>query len=83
MKINYLILAHKNPEQLEILAKTLNSINSHIYIHLDANANGEMFKKNKYLLENCIFIEKNVKIRWGGFSMVQGTLNGLEQIKED
>ena len=83
MRINYLILAHKSPEQLELLAKTLKSSNSQIYIHIDAHSNLEIFRKNKYLFENCIFIEKNVKIRWGGFSIVQGTLNGLEQIREN
>lgn len=80
MKIHYLILAHKSPEQLEILAKALFSEHTKIYIHIDGYSDIQQFTTNKYLQQHCTFIQNNVKIRWGGFSMVQATINAFNEI---
>lgn len=81
--IHYLVLAHKSPEQLEMLAQSLSSKNSKIYIHIDGYSDLNVFQENNYLAEFCVFIKKNIKIRWWWFSIVQATINWLQQIKED
>ena len=43
MQKNYLILAHKNPQQLTRMIKTLDDGNSKFFIHLDAKTPIEPF----------------------------------------
>lgn len=74
MKIAYLILAHKNPNQLKRLASFLDT--DDIYIHLDAKSDIKNFNDNV-----GVFIENRVDIQWGTFSMVEATLNLIKEAK--
>ena len=74
--LHYLILAHKNPAQLQLLIDTLYWVNSRIYIHVDAKAwNGDIMN-----LQNVEYIQKRISIEWWGFTMVQATLYAFHQI---
>ncbi|WP_304296320.1 beta-1,6-N-acetylglucosaminyltransferase [Capnocytophaga leadbetteri] len=77
MQKNYLILAHKNPEQLCRMIKTLDDGVSTFFIHVDAKVAIEPFKA---LLqgEHIVFIDKRERCVWGGFLIVQATLHLME-----
>ncbi|HMG84026.1 MAG TPA: beta-1,6-N-acetylglucosaminyltransferase [Ferruginibacter sp.] len=79
MKLAHLILAHKDPLQLERLVKRLSHPGVEIYVQLDAKAD---LKKFDYLEKqpNVFFIKNRVKIYWGSYSIIQATLNGFEEI---
>lgn len=72
-----LILAHKNPEQLQRLCGALAHPLSDIYISIDARSDIRPFKT---LLPGIRFIKKREKGVWGGFSLVKACLNGIEEI---
>lgn len=77
MKVAYLILAHKNPEQVKRL---LNLLNSDVYVHIDKKSNLDEFyiKRN-----NFFFIKERVDVNWGGFTMVNATLKLINIAKEN
>jgi hypothetical protein len=79
MKLAHLILAHKDPLQLERLVKRLSHPSVEIYVQLDAKADIKTFD---YLEKqhNVFFIKRQVKIYWGSYSIIQATLNGFEEI---
>lgn len=79
MKIAFLILAHKNPKQLQMLLNTLQHPAFYFYIHIDKKTNAEPFN---YLreYENVFFIAKRAKIFWAGFGTIQATINGFDEI---
>lgn len=80
--INYIILAHSNPEQLKRLASNLLGENIYIYIHIDLNTKIIDFSE---LLnhENIFFIEDRVRCLWGDYSLVKATLNSIKKIIAD
>jgi hypothetical protein len=82
MKIAFLILAHKNPKQLQMLLDVLKHPAFHFYIHIDKKTNAEPFE---YLreYENVFFISKRAKIFWAAFGTIQATLNGFKEIPLD
>ena len=79
MRIAHLILAHKNPAQLQRLIKALDHPAFDFYIHVDKKKNETSFK---LLLQqkNVFFIKKRTKIYWGDWGTIQATLNGFEII---
>lgn len=79
MRIAHLILAHKNPEQLEMLIKALQHPSFEIFLHIDGKSDQSQFT---YLTRypNVRFIRKRTKIYWAGYGTIQGTLNGFEEI---
>lgn len=74
MKKKYLILAHKNPIQLQRLVKSLDDENSLFFIHLDLRTDIAPFKE-RICGENIFFIEERVGCLWGDFSIVLATIN--------
>ena len=79
MKIACLILAHKNPKQLERLIRSLNHPSFHFFIHLDAKSSLPEFD---YLrtIPGVYFVRHRVRVLWAGYSLVQATINGMEEI---
>lgn len=76
MKIAYLILCHKNPQQVDKLINQLNDGNCDFYIHIDKKTSKFNLKDNDH-----IFLcpnSKRVDIQWATFSMIQATLNLIE-----
>lgn len=79
MKIAFLILAHKNPQQLELFFSMLRNPSFSFFIHLDKKVPiSEFIHLKKY--ENVFFIHDRVKMKWAGYSLVQGTINGIKEI---
>jgi len=79
MRIAHLILAHKNPLQLERLIIALQHASFFFYIHLDKKASVQQFKYlSKY--NNVFFIKNRAKIYWAGYGTIQATVNGIREI---
>ena len=76
MKTCFLILAHSNPGQLEVLLEDLVKSNSDVYIHIDKKSSLEAFVHLES--DNIFFIEERVEVFWGEFSIVEATLNLLK-----
>ncbi len=73
MRIAYLILVHKDIEQVYKQIDVLSASNTFFFIHLDKK-NKEKFNscyKNK---ENVTFIKKRYKAYWGGFNIVRAEI---------
>ena len=77
MQKNYLILVHKNPQQLYRLIKALDDGKSQFFIHVDAKTAIEPFTA-LFQEEYIIFIDKRERCVWGGFSIVQATIHLME-----
>lgn len=76
MKLAFLILAHKNPNQLIELLQRLDSSSSLFFIHIDSKVDISPFKK---LTEdfNNVFWTKRENGRWGDIGIVKASLNCL------
>jgi len=79
MRLAHLILAHNNPQQLERLVKRLNHPDADVYVHLDAKAPIAEYEAIKDL-PNTFFVKERVNVVWGEYSIMQATLNGMEEI---
>ena len=75
MKHAILIMAHNQPTLIEKTILLLDNKSIDFYIHLDKKV--EINRINNQDLPNVHFVEDidRVDITWGGFSMVQATLN--------
>ena len=79
MRIYYLILAHNDPLNLNRLVDSLQASESSFFIHLDKKTEPEPFEEYLKYSDVC-FVPKRVSCKWGDFSLVQATLNGLNEI---
>jgi len=78
MTFAYLILAHKNPIQLQRLVKNLLSEEAFIFIHIDLKTDEKPFVELLQHFKNVIFCERRISVNWGGFSMVEATVSLIE-----
>lgn len=76
MKIAFLILAHKNPEQLGELIRRLDSSSSLFYIHIDIKVDITPFKNVTKNFDNVFWVKRE-NGRWGDFGIVKATINAL------
>src|SRR6185437_6905884 len=79
MKVAHLILAHKNPAQLERLVNALAHPSFDIYIHLDKKTDITPFR---YLAEknNVFLVADRAAVHWAGYGTIQATINGFRAI---
>lgn len=86
MKFAYLILAHGNYLLLKELLKALDSPDNDIYVHLDIKAGDVDCTPFKEVVRysKLVFIDNRVNVSWGHVSIVEATLNLLEEaVKND
>lgn len=85
MKINYIILAHKNPEQLNRLVLKLSEEWTSFYIHIDLKQAIEPFQKALHDIPNIYFLknEEREKGTWGDIGIVKATINALKKVVAD
>lgn len=84
MKIVYLILAHRYPEQLVRLVNSRNTENTSFFIHINKMIDGETY--NKFVkglshLKNVHFIKRNV-IYVFDFGHTEASIQGIKEIIE-
>ena len=77
----YLIIAHKNENQLKKLLQLLDNINNDIYIHIDKKATPSM---RLYDYRQCckysnVYQYSEYRISWGSFSIIECELFLMEQ----
>lgn len=77
MNIIYLILTHKNPDQLERQVRLLNDGHATFYIHIDLKSDLNLFAGLRQM-ENVFLIKERVDCIWGDFSTIIATLNLIE-----
>ncbi|MVN23444.1 beta-1,6-N-acetylglucosaminyltransferase [Mucilaginibacter arboris] len=77
----YIIIAHKNPEQLLRLIKILDDGCSVFFVHIDKRVSINHFTALKSL-GSKVNLVKRVYSDWGAFGLVQCTLNAMIAIKE-
>ncbi|HMI60907.1 MAG TPA: beta-1,6-N-acetylglucosaminyltransferase [Puia sp.] len=85
MEINYIILAHKGPQQLARLLEKLFTRESRFYIHIDKDVEMYPFMKELGHYCNVFFLADAQRIAavWADFSMVLATINCMQQIIAD
>jgi hypothetical protein len=79
MKTAHIILAHKNPGQLERLILALTHPDSLIFIHIDLKSDIIEFNHLR-AFPGVFFVEKRISMHWGGYSQVQAVVNSLTEI---
>ncbi len=79
-KICFILLCHKNPEQVVEQVNLLTGAGDYVSVHFDANGSALQFAAiREGLADNPnVCFAKRVKCGWGEWSLVQGTLNALE-----
>lgn len=79
MRMAHIIMAYKDPSQIERLVKKMSHPAFDFYIHVDTKFDLEPFE---YLakIERVYLIRNRIKIRWAGFSFTKGVLNSMEEI---
>ncbi len=79
MKIAHVILTHTSPEQLDRLVRKLQYEDAHFYIHVDLKQDIVPYKA---LLNSADvrFVENRMKVYWGGYSIVQATINSFTEL---
>lgn len=83
MKFAYLILAHKNPDQLWDLVYTLKDDDNYFFIHIDEKSDISSFLDGSYIISDQIFFcTERIKVSWGGFSQIEATMKLIHMLKE-
>jgi hypothetical protein len=80
VRIAYLILAHKNHEQVARLIARLNDPDASFHVHLDARTADSVYSQlraSSKCLSNVRFTGR-YRCYWGGFGIVRGTLACIE-----
>jgi hypothetical protein len=83
MNLNYIILVHKNPEQVGRLVRRLRSKNSFFYVHVDSKASIDPFRSLLSVNPNLRFVKKREDGKWGSLGIVKAVLRALQQILQD
>lgn len=75
----HIIMAYKDPAQIERLVKKLSHPGFDFYIHVDTKFDLAPFE---YIanVERVYFIKNRIKIRWAGYSFTQGVFNSMQEI---
>lgn len=80
--IAYFILVHRFPEQFKRLFKALYNNENFYLIHLDKKTSLDVFENIKEFLSafSNTYILESENVVWGGYSMVQAELNGINYL---
>ncbi|MEH2404124.1 beta-1,6-N-acetylglucosaminyltransferase [Nostoc sp.] len=84
MKIAYVILAHKYPEQLVRLIYKLNTDDVSFFLHIDKKADDKFYHQVLTQLKNFpnVSFIKRYHLTWGSFDIVRASLEGIKSIVE-
>ena len=81
MRIAHIIMAYKDPEQIERLVKNMAHPDFDFYVHIDTKFDIAPFAYLKSI-ERVYLIENRVKVTWAGYSFTKGVLNCISEIFE-
>ena len=73
MKIAYLVLAHRDIDQIyKLLNILISNKGNHVFVHLDSKFNIQI--DDRFLNQDRItFLDNRINVSWGGFSVVKAT----------
>lgn len=80
MNINYIVLAHKNPQQLKQLVERLNAPSTYFYVHIDRDVPIQPFLDMLGDQRRVNFLESREKGIWGDIGIVKASINALKEI---
>lgn len=82
VSIAYFILVHRLPKQFKRLFKALYHPKNHYLVHLDKKVNTTIYDDIKDFLTDFpnTYILESENVVWGGYSMVQAELNGMNYL---
>lgn len=85
MELNYIIHAHKNPQQLKRLVERLSTPNTNFYIHIDRSIDLKPFRDELTSFNNLFLFDDNQRIRvtWANISQVEATLIAIKKVISD
>jgi hypothetical protein len=81
MEKAYIILAHKNLDQLIRLIGVLDDGRSTFFLHIDLKTQVESYHESLLTKNNIIHI-KRISTKWGGFSLAEATLTAMHAVQE-
>lgn len=72
MRHAFLIMAHNEPEILDILMDKLSHIDGQVFVHIDKKVKGQMFDSLSRVvsLHHGILLAKRVNVVWGDYSQI-------------
>lgn len=85
MKIAYIILAHKLPDQLVRLVNKISTPDTFLIIHVDKKTNNGTYREILEPLKDrsdVFFLEREI-CNWGEFGHLSATLSGIREICEN
>src|ERR1700676_4001993 len=79
MRIACIIMAHKEPQQIERLLKKFNQLPFDFYIHTDKKINQEPFN---YLasLPHVFFVKKRIRVRWASYNFFLAEIQAFKEV---
>jgi hypothetical protein len=80
MNINYIVLAHKNPQQLKQLIEKLSTPSTYFYVHIDKGVEIKPFLDVLGEQQSVHFLESREKGIWGDIGIVKASINALKEI---
>lgn len=85
MEINYIILAHKGPQQLARMLEKLVAPETYFYIHIDKDVDIYPFRKELRHFRNTFFLtgDQRISAVWADVGIVLATLYCIKQIIAD
>lgn len=81
MKKAYIIIAHKDPQQVYRLISRLNDGNSEFFVHIDIKVNIKPFEILSDFGNKSHFLSR-FDSKWGSFGTIYPYLSGLQEIKD-
>ena len=81
MRIACIIMAHKEPQQIERLINKFNQLPFDFYLHIDKKIRQEPFE---YLaqLPNVYFVRNRIRVRWASYSFLIAVQRAIFQIMD-
>lgn len=82
MKIAYIILAHRYPEQLIRLILRLNNNDASFFIHVDKKTKDEIYYQIVNGLNGLpnVYFLKRYRCYWGDFNIAKATIEGIKEV---
>ena len=81
MRIACIIMAHKEPRQIERLIKKFNHLPFDFYLHIDKKIHQDPFEFLAQL-PNVYFAKKRVRVRWASYSFLMAVQQTIFQVLE-
>lgn len=79
MRMAHIIMAYKDPAQIERLVKRLSHPAFDFYVHVDAKFDIQPFS-HLANIERVYLVQNRIKVRWAGYSFTKGVFMCMEEI---